>query len=113
MSSFDQSIVDANGNIKSSLLVKELTTALEGDIHHKQTDSMKKRAVKVSRDYDEFKNMVAAAHLKTLTKSEVESLSAVKKGWQKESMSAGMKEQKFKTTAQLLAQERERENMVC
>ena len=65
------SIVDENGQLDASYLERELRSALEFDVHHKQTDSMKKRACKVARDYDEFKNMVAAAHLKTLTKSEV------------------------------------------
>jgi succinate dehydrogenase/fumarate reductase flavoprotein subunit len=77
------SIVDAEGNINANYLSKELQQALEDDVRFKQTDNMKKRAVKVSTDYNEFKNMVAAAHLKKLTSKEVESLSHVKKGWQK------------------------------
>ena len=56
---------------------------MEADVKFKQTDNMKKRAVKTSSDYNEFKNMVAAANLKKLTSKEVESLSHVKKGWQK------------------------------
>lgn len=78
-----QSIVDAEGNINSKYLTKELKEALEADVHYRQTDNMKKRAVKVSTDYNEFKAMVACAHLKKLTSKEVESLSHVKKGWQK------------------------------
>lgn len=65
------SIIDDNGQLDSSYLERELRFALEGDIKYQQVDRMKKRAVKVARDYDEFKNMVAAAHLKTLTKREV------------------------------------------
>lgn len=78
-----QSIVDAEGNINAKYLTKELKEALEADVHYRQTDNMKKRAVKVSTDYNEFKAMVACAHLKKLTPKEVESLSHVKKGWQK------------------------------
>lgn len=77
------SIVDAEGNINASYLTKELQQALQEDVRYKQTDNMKKRAVKVSTDYNEFKAMVACAHLKKLTSKEVESLSHVKKGWQR------------------------------
>jgi hypothetical protein len=58
--------LDDDGNINASFLEKELQSALEFDIKYKQTDSMKKRAVKVAGSYDEFRNMVACAHLKTL-----------------------------------------------
>ncbi len=50
----------------SSYLEKEINSALGSDIRYKQTDYMKKRAVKVAASYDEFKNMVACAHLKTV-----------------------------------------------
>ena len=76
-------LIDAEGNINANFLSKELQQALEEDVRYKQTDSMKKRAIKTSTDYNEFKAMVACAHLKTLTSKEVESLSHVKKGWQK------------------------------
>ena len=69
------SVVDENGQIDTNYLERELRSALAGDIRYKQEDSMKKRACKVARDYDKFKNIVAAAHLKTLTASEVQSLS--------------------------------------
>ena len=78
-----RSLVDSDGNINANYLTKELQEALEADVKFKQTDNMKKRAVKTSSDYNEFKNMVAAANLKKLTSKEVESLSHVKKGWQK------------------------------
>uniref|UniRef100_A0A7S3H1Z1 Dynein attachment factor N-terminal domain-containing protein n=2 Tax=Spumella elongata TaxID=89044 RepID=A0A7S3H1Z1_9STRA len=78
-----RSLVDSDGNINANYLTKELQEALEADVKFKQTDNMKKRAVKTSTDYNEFKNMVAAANLKKLTSKEVESLSHVKKGWQK------------------------------
>ena len=58
--------LDEDGNINASYLEKELQAALEFDIKYKETDSMKKRAVKIAGSYDEFKNMVACAHLKTL-----------------------------------------------
>lgn len=81
--STSRSLVDSDGNINANYLTKELQEALEADVKFKQTDNMKKRAVKTSSDYNEFKNMVAAASLKKLTSKEVESLSHVKKGWQK------------------------------
>jgi hypothetical protein len=80
-----KSIIDNEGNINISLLEKELKNALEFDTKYKQTDNMKKRACKVATDYNEFKAMVSCAHLKTLSKEEVESLSQVKKGWKKAS----------------------------
>ena len=55
---------DANGNIDPSSLEKDLQLALDSDVKYKQTDNMKKRAIKVAGSYDEFKNMVACAHLK-------------------------------------------------
>lgn len=56
--------LDANGNIDPSALEKDLRLALDSDVKYRQTDNMKKRAIKVAASYDEFKNMVACAHLK-------------------------------------------------
>ena len=75
--------LDAAGNIDTNRLEKELRSALDFDVKYKQTDNMKKKACKVSGTYDEFKAMVACAHLKTLTSKEVQSLATAKKGWQK------------------------------
>jgi hypothetical protein len=44
---------------------------------------MKERACKTSSSYNEFKQMVAAAHLKKLSSAEVASLRNTKKGWEK------------------------------
>ena len=60
------SLLTLDANINVSKLEKELRTALDFDVKYKQTDNMKKRACKVATDYDEFKSMVACAHLKTL-----------------------------------------------
>jgi hypothetical protein len=57
---------DANGNIDPSSLEEDLMKALDSDCKYKQTDNMKKRAIRVAKSYDEFKNMVACAHLKTV-----------------------------------------------
>ena len=87
MSRFDKGNpvkLDANGNLDTSILERELTAALEFDIRYKQQDNMKKKAVKTSGTYDDFKAMVACSHLKTLTSKEVESLSTKKQGWQRE-----------------------------
>jgi len=80
--------LDADGNLDTGYLAKELSAALQYDIHYKQVDNMKKKAVKTSGTYDEFKAMVACSHLKTLTSKEVESLSAKKTGWQREFQSS-------------------------
>lgn len=87
MSRFDKGLpvkLDANGNLDTTVLAKELTAALAYDVHYKQMDNMKKKAVKTSGTYDEFKAMVACSHLKTLTSKEVESLSSKKTGWQRD-----------------------------
>lgn len=77
------SLLDKNGNINTSVLSRELTTALDFDVKYKQVDNMKKRAVRTATSYDEFRAMVSCAHLKKLSRKEVESLSDVKKGWKK------------------------------
>jgi hypothetical protein len=59
--------LDRNGNIDSSSLEKELQIALEQDVRYKQTDGMKKKAIKIAHSYDDFKNMVACAHQKPVT----------------------------------------------
>lgn len=61
------SLLDRNGNIIVSKLESELQQALEFDIKYKQKDNMKKRACKVAKSYDEFRDMVACAHLEHLT----------------------------------------------
>jgi hypothetical protein len=99
------SIVDSDGNINAKLLTLELKDALESDVKYRQTDNMKKRAVRVAGDYNEFKNMVASAHLKKLTTKEVQSLSHVKKGWQR---AVAMDS---KSSAQLLSKEVEIEQL--
>lgn len=100
------SIVDSDGNINSKLLTLELKDALESDVKYRQTDNMKKRAVRVAGDYNEFKNMVASAHLKKLTTKEVQSLSHVKKGWQR-----AVTKDSSKSSAQLLSKEVEIEQL--
>jgi hypothetical protein len=88
MSRFEKNVapvkLDANGNLDTNILEKELIDALAFDVRYKQQDNMKKKAVKTSGTYDDFKNMVACSHLKTLTSKEVESLSDKKQGWQRD-----------------------------
>ena len=87
---------DANGNIDPSSLEKDLIVALDSDVKYKQVDNMKKRAIRISKSYDEFKAMVACAHLKTVSREDIESLKAVKKGWKNQSS-------KSSATASILA----------
>jgi hypothetical protein len=75
--------LDSHGFIDSSSFAKDLHSALDEDKKYKETDYMKKRAVKVAKSYDEFKDMVACAHLGTVSRKEVEELSEKKKGWKK------------------------------
>jgi Dynein attachment factor N-terminus len=99
-SSSDEIRLDANGNIDTTRLEASLKSALDFDVHYKQTDNMKKRAVKVAKDYDEFKAMVACAHLKTLSRQEIETLQTAKKGWAKTSGNTNKSEK-----ASILSQE--------
>lgn len=89
----------ADGNIDTDRLQAELRKALEFDVQYRQTDNMKKKACKTATSYDEFKDLVACAHLKrlryiihflfgnflillTCSRKEIESLGESKKGWQ-------------------------------
>lgn len=76
--------MDEHGNIDHRKLEKELHKNLQADIKYRQTDNMKKRAVKTAGSYDQFKAMVDCAHLKTLKTKEIESLKDIRKGWKKE-----------------------------
>lgn len=53
-------------NIDAARLEKDFRSALDFDMKYKQEDNMKKRACKISADYNEFKAFVACAHLKTV-----------------------------------------------
>ena len=80
-------ILDEKGNINTKILQNELQQSLKSDIIYKQTDNAKKKAVKISTNYDEFKARVNCAHLKTLNRTEIESLKDIKKGWANNSRS--------------------------
>lgn len=82
---------DENGNIDTAKLEQSLIKAIELDVKYKQTDNMKKRAVKVATSYEEFKAMVDCAQLKTVSRQEIESLRQVKTGWTKSSKSVNDK----------------------
>ncbi len=58
---------DSSVNMSMSELEEELKEAMEDDFVRTKTDEMKKRAIKVARDYEEFKGMVACATLKPLS----------------------------------------------
>lgn len=76
--------LDANGNIDTAALEGDLRSALAADTEYRRTDNMKKRAVRVAKSYDEFKNMVACANLTPVSREDMESLGAVKRGWKKQ-----------------------------
>jgi hypothetical protein len=79
--------LDASGNIDTAALEGDLRSALAADSEYRRTDNMKKRAVRVAKSYDEFKNMVACANLTPVSREEMESLGAVKRGWKKQAAS--------------------------
>lgn len=72
--------IDQNGNVDTNNLSSEIKDSLEFDLRYKQIDNMKKRAIRMAGCYDDFKNMVACSHLKTVSRKEVESLREVKRG---------------------------------
>jgi hypothetical protein len=80
--------MDAFGNLNTAKLEKELFANLQADIKYKQTDNMKKKAVKTAGSYEQFRAMVDCTHLKTLKTKEIESLKDVRKGWKKENTSS-------------------------
>lgn len=57
------------------------TQALHDDQQYSRVDAMKKRAIKTVASYDEFKNLVACAHLTPLSRREIDCLGHVKQGW--------------------------------
>jgi len=83
-------VLDSHGNIDTNLLQKEIIQSLTEDIKVKQIDNAKKRAVKTSATFDEFKARVSCAHLKPLNRNEVLSLRDVKKGWTSKKSSVSM-----------------------
>lgn len=71
--------LDGSGNIESVSLERSLQSALDFDVKYRQTDNMKKRAIRVAGSYDEFKAMVSCAHLKTVSRKDIESLRYTRK----------------------------------
>lgn len=57
------------------------TQALHDDQQYSRVDAMKKRAIKTVASYDEFKNLVACAHLTPLSRREIDCLGHMKQGW--------------------------------
>lgn len=95
--------LDQNGDIISHSFEKTLTAALQEDVQYKLRDNMKKRACKVAGSYDEFKAMVDCAHLKKVSRQDIESLRAVKRGWK----GAGSSSSTNKATTGILSLEEE------
>lgn len=56
---------------------KELRTAVSKEEEYKVVDDMKKRAIHSSETYDEFKNKVRCATMKTVSRREMEALHSV------------------------------------
>jgi hypothetical protein len=80
-------VLDKSGNIDNRRLEQSLRQALDFDTKYKQKDNMKKKACKVAGSYDEFKAMVDCAHLKRVTRKEIDSLGLKKQGWSKSNTS--------------------------
>ena len=67
-------VLDANGNINTTKLEESMSHALESDVKYRQTDNAKKRAIRISGSYEDFKARVACAHLKKLSSKDIDSL---------------------------------------
>ena len=63
-----------DGVFDTGALERELAASVEADARYHREDDMKKRAITVAPTYDDFRNMVACAHLKPLSRAEVASL---------------------------------------
>ncbi len=60
-----------DGRINLSRIEREISNGMTEEDRFSAEDSMKKRAVHMSRDYDEFKNFVSASQLKPVQSSEM------------------------------------------
>jgi hypothetical protein len=75
------SLVGKGGSLNTTMIQKELVTALAEDHNYKITDEAKKKHISTASSYDEFKNFVACADQKRVSNAEMESLSKPEKGW--------------------------------
>eukprot|EP00816_Leptocylindrus_hargravesii_P013737 CAMPEP_0196804696 /NCGR_PEP_ID=MMETSP1362-20130617/4368_1 /TAXON_ID=163516 /ORGANISM="Leptocylindrus danicus, Strain CCMP1856" /LENGTH=204 /DNA_ID=CAMNT_0042177165 /DNA_START=51 /DNA_END=662 /DNA_ORIENTATION=+ len=80
MASSSSLIIDGDGNLDVDLLSREIAGDLSFDTKYKNEDSMKKRAIHSSKDYDEFRAFVACSHLKPLKGNEMSQLLQPGKG---------------------------------
>jgi hypothetical protein len=58
-------------------LERELASAVDREQHRRDVDEMKKRAIHTARSYDEFKNLVACAGMKPLSRQDIGSKAVV------------------------------------
>jgi len=65
--------------------------ALDEDHRLTRVDAVKKRAVRTVGSYEEFKNLVACAHLRPLSRKDIQSVAQRTQGWTTTSSSAGGK----------------------
>ncbi|KAJ1458665.1 hypothetical protein M885DRAFT_512407 [Pelagophyceae sp. CCMP2097] len=97
MSKFEResvhSVFDAEGELDLDRLTKEMSGAVFEDKRYSNVDSMKKKAIHTSKDYDEFKSFVACAQdmLRPVSSVEFRELTKGKQGWKHSAASRATK----------------------
>jgi len=66
--------INSDGTLNTALIRNKIGEDFAADARYLAEDGMKKRAVHMSKDYDEFKNFVACSQLKAVPHSEMNQL---------------------------------------
>lgn len=86
---------ETTGQLNTTLIQKELVSALAEDREYHITDEAKKKYITKAGTYDEFRHMVACADLKRVSRADLDSLSQPVKGWENRSaLATGQKKGK-------------------
>ena len=80
----ESSALQNDGALNLASLEREMVDALVEDKRHDRVDTMKKKAIVKSRDYDEFKAFVACAEdgLSGISRAELDELGKPQRGWE-------------------------------
>ncbi|KAM3576253.1 hypothetical protein VYU27_001785 [Nannochloropsis oceanica] len=74
-------LIDGGGELNMRKLQQELHQALDEDQRLTRVDVVKKRAVRTVGSYEEFKNLVACAHLRPLTRKDIQNVAQRTQVW--------------------------------
>jgi hypothetical protein len=68
------SAIDADGRLNVSIIQRNVANDIAMDKQHHSEDGMKKRAIHMSKNYDEFKSFVACSNLQPVKRDEMSQL---------------------------------------